>query len=160
SSRHFHETVPPLSEATSFSVDLSPPRHPFSGADKQLPEAASQASQGAQVIGDAPAHPPAPSQASTVVQASWSSHVVPASAGVPPVHAPAAQLAPTRHGSPQAAPSGSSRQWDEQQSPSTRLPSSHCSPKSRTPFPHGDVPVNTDPVAWQPAVVGVEPKNH
>src|SRR5262249_58735895 len=103
-----HKPAPPLSEATSFSVDLSPPRHPFSGADKQLPEAASQASQGAQVIGDAPAHPPAPSQASTVVQASWSSHVVPASAGVPPVHAPAAQLAPTRHGSPQAAPSGSS----------------------------------------------------
>src|SRR5262249_41822743 len=105
--RHFQDTVPPVSDAASFSVDLSPATHPGLGPERQTPDAGSQVSQGGQATGDAPAQLPAPSQVSTVVQASWSSHVVPASAGVPPTHAPAVQLAPTRHGAPQAVPSGS-----------------------------------------------------
>src|SRR5437773_2747128 len=58
--------------------------------------------------------------------------------GVPPTHAAApSQVLPLMQGLlAQAWPAGSNWQVGEQQSPATRLPSSHCSPRSTTPFPH------------------------
>src|SRR5262249_48720447 len=141
SSRHFQDAVPPP-EPASFKVDASPAKHPWRGPERQLPEVASHRSQSGQVTVSIPAHLPAPSHASDAVQTRGPSHEVPASAAVPPAHAPPVQLAPIRHGSPQAVPSGSMWQVDEQQSPSRRLPSSHCSSGSRVPSPQARVPVN------------------
>src|SRR5262245_55933042 len=57
---------------------------------------------------------------------------VPTHVAVPPLHAsPVVQTLPSSQG----VPVGSIRQADEQQSPLAVLPSSHCSPGSRVPFP-------------------------
>src|SRR5262249_57965324 len=57
---------------------------------------------------------------------------VPAHVAVPPVHlSPVVQTLPSL----QAVPAGSILQVDEQQSPLSVLPSSHCSVGSRTPLP-------------------------
>src|SRR5437763_1748786 len=81
-----------------------------------------------------PAQVPA-GQGSAVVQAlaSLQGSVV----GVPPTHAAApSQVLPLMQGLlAQAWPAGSNWQVGEQQSPATRLPSSHCSPRSTTPLP-------------------------
>src|SRR5207237_352259 len=76
-----------------------------------------------------------PAQVSAVVQAlpSLQGSVF----GVPPTHAAApSQVLPLMQGLlAQAWPAGSNWQVGEQQSPATRLPSSHCSPRSTTPLP-------------------------
>src|SRR3989454_108699 len=77
-----------------------------------------------------------PAQLSAVVQALPSLHA--ATVGVPPPHTPApSHVAAVRQGVglAQGAPAGSNWHVDEQQSPATVLPSSHCSPGSRTPLP-------------------------
>src|SRR5438552_1521626 len=51
------------------------------------------------------------------------------------VPAPLQALSTHTSGAPQGWPRGSDMQSGEQQSPATRLPSSHCSPRSSTPFP-------------------------
>src|SRR5439155_5385044 len=53
-----------------------------------------------------------------------------------PSHLSMVQRSPS---SPHGVPAGSSRQVDEQQSPSKGLPSSHSSPASSTRLPHGAV---------------------
>src|SRR5437899_2252442 len=89
---------------------------------------------GGQACGGPPTHTP-PAHASAVVQAlpSLQGSVF----GVPPAHAPAPlQVVPLMQGLlAQAWPAASNWQSGEQQSPATRLPSSHCSPRSTTPFP-------------------------
>src|SRR5207302_1448703 len=57
--------------------------------------------------------------------------------GAPPTQAAApSQVLPLMQGLlAQAWPAGSNWQVGEQQSPATRLPSSHCSPRSTTPLP-------------------------
>ena len=57
--------------------------------------------------------------------------------GVPPAQAPAPShvLPEMQTLLAQPWPAGSNWQVGEQQSPATRLPSSHCSPRSRTPLP-------------------------
>src|SRR5438552_2154913 len=76
-----------------------------------------------------------PAQVSAVVQAlpSLQGSVF----GVPPTHAAApSQVLPLMQGLlAQAWPAGSNWQVGEQQSPATRLPSSHCSPRSTMPLP-------------------------
>src|SRR5437870_1936058 len=70
--------------------------------------------------------------------------------GVPPTHAAVPlQVLPLMQGLlAQAWPAGSNWQVGEQQSPATRLPSSHCSPRSTTPFPQicANLPMRT--VNW------------
>src|SRR5947207_7070857 len=51
------------------------------------------------------------------------------------VPAPSQALLTHTSGGPQGWPRGSAVQSGEQQSPATRLPSSHCSPRSSTPLP-------------------------
>src|SRR5437870_873894 len=87
-------------------------------------------------LGGGPPTQTPPAHASAVVQAlpSLQGRVF----GVPPTHAAApSQVLPLMQGLlAQAWPAGSNWQVGEQQSPATRLPSSHCSPRSTTPFPH------------------------
>src|SRR5437016_605505 len=87
-----------------------------------------------QLGGGPPTHTP-PAQVSAVVQAlpSLQGSVF----GAPPTHAAApSQVLPLMQGLfAQAWPAGSNWQVGEQQSPATRLPSSHCSPRSTTPLP-------------------------
>src|SRR5438034_603845 len=89
---------------------------------------------GGQTGGGPPTQVP-PAQVSAVVQAlpSLQGSVF----GVPPTHAAApSQVLPLMQGLlAQAWPAGSNWQVGEQQSPATRLPSSHCSPRSTTPLP-------------------------
>src|SRR5438445_808526 len=90
---------------------------------------------GGQAGGGPPTQTP-PAQVSAVVHALLSLHG--RVFGVPPTHAAAPlQVLPLMQGLlAQAWPAGSNWQVGEQQSPATRLPSSHCSPRSSTPFPH------------------------
>src|SRR5207249_2069600 len=87
-----------------------------------------------QMGGGPPTQTP-PAQVSAVVQAlpSLQGSVF----GAPPAQAAApSQVLPLMQGLlAQAWPAGSNWQVGEQQSPATRLPSSHCSPRSRTPLP-------------------------
>src|SRR5439155_9927151 len=87
-----------------------------------------------QMGGGPPTQTP-PAQVSAVVQAlpSLQGRVF----GAPPTHAPApSQVLPEIQGlGVQGEPPASNSQIGEQQSPATRLPSSHCSPRSRTPLP-------------------------
>src|SRR5207244_3011941 len=87
-------------------------------------------------LGGGPPTQTPPAQVSAVVQAlpSLQGSVF----GAPPTHAAApSQVLPLMQGLfAQAWPAGSNWQVGEQQSPATRLPSSHCSPRSTTPFPH------------------------
>src|SRR5439155_1503150 len=86
-------------------------------------------------LGGGPPTQTPPAQVSAVVQAlpSLQGSVF----GVPPTHAAApSQVLPLMQGLlAQAWPAGSNWQVGEQQSPATRLPSSHCSPRSTTPLP-------------------------
>src|SRR5881397_297490 len=86
-------------------------------------------------LGGGPPTQTPPAQVSAVVQAlpSLQGSVF----GVPPTHAAApSQVLPLMQGLlAQAWPAGSNWQVVEQQSPATRLPSSHCSPRSTTPLP-------------------------
>src|SRR5262249_38227972 len=77
----------------------------------------------------------------TAGQLSWQSMTPSPSASVPPtpgVQIPAwHELGPPQTGvGPQEVPSGSRWQFDEQQSPGTSGPGSHCSPGSMLPSPH------------------------
>jgi hypothetical protein len=86
-----------------------------------------------------PWHAP-PEQASLTVQKSPSSH---GAVLFGCVQTPAPLQTSLVHRLPslaQALPDASNWQVDEQQSPSTLLPSSHCSPGSRMPLPHGMPP--------------------
>src|SRR5947199_23564 len=93
-----------------------------------------QSSLSTQLGGGPPTQTP-PAQVSAVVQAlpSLQGSVF----GVPPTHAAApSQVLPLMQGLlAQAWPAGSNWQVGEQQSPATRLPSSHCSPRSTMPLP-------------------------
>src|SRR5438552_10878388 len=86
-------------------------------------------------LGGGPPTQTPPAQVSAVVQAlpSLQGSVF----GVPPTQAAApSQVLPLMQGLlAQAWPAGSNWQVGEQQSPATRLPSSHCSPRSTTPLP-------------------------
>src|SRR2546425_404408 len=65
------------------------------------------------------------------------------------LHVPAPSQTSSVHGfvsaGVHAAPAASYWQVDEQQSPSTVLPSSHCSPGSMMPLPHGMLPGQKPP---------------
>src|SRR2546425_1069885 len=104
-------------------------------------------------LGAGPPTQTPPAHVSAVVQALPSLHA--ATVGVPPPHTPApSQVVAARHGVAlgQAWRAGSNWQVGEQQSPATVLPSSHCSPGSRTPLPQTAAvfPMRLKRFVWTP----------
>src|SRR5439155_17567055 len=104
-----------------------------------------------QVFGT-PTHAPL-KQVSATVQTLPSLHAL--KVGVPPPQTPApSHVVAVRHTfvPVHGAPAGSNWQVDEQQSPSSVLPSSHCSPGSTTPLPQIEAffPMRLKRFVWTP----------